>query len=93
MKSEMNSQIKILESKRIVIKLGSSIITNDGNGIDEACLLSLVSQIAKLANDGKEIVVVSSGAIAAGLKILGITKRPRELSELQLLQLLDKWVC
>jgi len=79
----MNRQIKLLESKRIVIKLGSSIITNDGNGIDEACLLGLVSQIKKLANDGKEIVVVSSGAIAAGLKILGITKRPRELSELQ----------
>ena len=83
MKSEMNSQIKLLDSKRIVIKLGSSIITNDGNGIDEACLFGLVTQIAKLANDGKEIVVVSSGAIAAGLKILGITKRPRELSELQ----------
>ena len=79
----MNSQINLLESKRIVIKLGSSIITNNGNGIDEACLLGLVTQIAKLANDGKEIVVVSSGAIAAGLKILGITKRPRELSELQ----------
>jgi len=83
MKRKMNSQIKLLESKRIVIKIGSSIITNDGNGIDEACLLSLVTQIAKLANDEKEIVVVSSGAIAAGLKILGITKRPRELSELQ----------
>jgi len=83
MKSEMNSQIKLLESKRIVIKLGSSIITNDGNGIDEACLLSLVTQIKKLVNDGKECVVVSSGAIAAGLKILGITKRPRDLTELQ----------
>ena len=83
MKSEMNSQIKLPDSKRIVIKLGSSIITNDGNGIDEACLLGLVTQIAKLVNDDKEIVVVSSGAIAAGLKILGITKRPRELSELQ----------
>jgi glutamate 5-kinase len=83
MKSEMNSQIKLLDSKRIVIKLGSSIITNDGNGIDEACLIGLIGQIAKLANDGKEIIIVSSGAIAAGLKILEITKRPRELSELQ----------
>ena len=79
----MNSQIKLLESKRIIVKLGSSIITNDGNGIDEACLLSLVRQIAKIANEDKEIVVVSSGAIAAGLKKLGVTKRPRELSELQ----------
>jgi len=83
MKNKMNSQIKLLESKRIIVKLGSSIITNDGNGIDEACLLSLVRQIAKIANEDKEIVVVSSGAIAAGLKKLGVTKRPRELSELQ----------
>ncbi|MDC0423148.1 glutamate 5-kinase [Methylophilaceae bacterium] len=83
MKNEMNSQIKLLESKRIIIKLGSSIITNDGNGIDEGCLLSLVKQIEKLANKDKEIVLVSSGAIAAGLKKLGIAKRPRELSELQ----------
>jgi len=83
MKNKMNSQIKLLESKRIIVKLGSSIITNDGNGIDEACLLSLVRQIEKIANEDKEIVVVSSGAIAAGLKKLRVTKRPRELSELQ----------
>ncbi|MDA1339588.1 MAG: glutamate 5-kinase [Methylophilales bacterium] len=79
----MNNQKILLQSKRIVIKLGSSIITNDGNGIDEICLSHLVDQISKLANQGKEIIVVSSGAIAAGLKKLGIVKRPRELSELQ----------
>lgn len=64
----MNNQKILLQSKRIVIKLGSSIITNDGNGIDEICLSHLVDQISKLANQGKEIIVVSSGAIAAGLK-------------------------
>jgi len=79
----MNNHRILLQSKRVVIKLGSSIITNNGSGIDRACLSHLVNQISDLVKQGKEIIVVSSGAIAAGLKKLGITKRPKELSELQ----------
>ena len=71
------------EAEKIVIKLGSSIITNDGDGLDEECLASLIKQISVLRSQNKKIILVSSGAIAAGLKKLGIKKRPKILSQLQ----------
>ena len=74
---------KFSQAEKIVIKLGSSIVTNDGRGLDEKCLSSLIKQIAILNSHKKKIVLVSSGAIAAGLKKLKIKKRPNALSELQ----------
>ena len=71
------------EAEKIVIKLGSSIVTNNGNGLDERCLSSLIRQISILSSQNKKVILVSSGAIAAGLKKLGIGKRPKILSELQ----------
>ena len=71
------------EAKKIVIKLGSSTVTNDGDGLDEKCLSSLIKQISILSSQNKKIILVSSGAIAAGLRKLGIEKRPKILSELQ----------
>ena len=71
------------KAEKIVIKLGSSIVTNNGNGLDERCLSSLIRQISILCSQNKKVILVSSGAIAAGLKKLGIRKRPKILSELQ----------
>ena len=71
------------EAEKIVIKLGSSIVTNDGDGLDEKCLSSLIKQISILSSQNKKVILVSSGAIAAGLRKLGIEKRPKILSELQ----------
>ena len=71
------------EAEKIVIKLGSSIVTNDGNGLDERYLSSLIKQISILSSQNKKVILVSSGAIAAGLKKLGIKKKPKILSELQ----------
>ena len=71
------------EAEKIVIKLGSSIVTSDGDGLDEKCLSSLIKQIAILSSQNKKVILVSSGAIAAGLRKLGIKKRPKILSELQ----------
>jgi len=71
------------QAEKIVIKLGSSIVTNDGNGLDENCLSKLIKQISILISHKKKIVLVSSGAVAAGLKKLNIKKRPKVLSELQ----------
>ena len=71
------------EAEKIVIKLGSSIVTNDGNGLDERCLSSLIKQISILSSQNKKVILVSSGAIAAGLKKLGNEKKPKILSELQ----------
>lgn len=77
------NNINFNAAKRVVIKIGSSVITNDGNNIDKKQLELLIKQIAVLISEGKEIVLVSSGAIAAGMVILGYKKRPKELSDLR----------
>ena len=71
------------KAEKIVIKLGSSIVTNAGDGLNEECLSNLIKQISKLSLENKKVVLVSSGAVAAGLKKLGIKTRPKILSELQ----------
>lgn len=66
-----------------VIKIGSSLLTNDGTGISCAIINTWVQQIAQLVKDGKKIVLVSSGAIAEGVSRLGWKHRPHALNELQ----------
>jgi len=71
-------------AKRIVIKIGSSLFCSRDNTVDPAILESIVrEQIARLADDGTRVCVVSSGAIALGMKILGLSERPKKLQELQ----------
>jgi glutamate 5-kinase len=73
----------IADSKRLVVKVGSSLVTNDGRGLDQAAIGRWAAQIATLRERGKEVVLVSSGAIAEGMQRLGWAKRPREIDELQ----------
>lgn len=70
-------------SSRWVVKVGSSLVTNDGRGLDEDAIAAWVDQIAALHAAGKRFVVVSSGAVAAGLVRLGWSRRPEPLNELQ----------
>ena len=77
----MQSIVK--QSRRIVIKVGSSLVTNQGQGLDHAALARWAEQIAKLKEMGKEVVLVSSGAIAEGMQRLQWKKRPHALHELQ----------
>ena len=70
-------------SQRWVVKVGSSLVTNDGRGLDEDAIAAWVDQIAALHKTGKRFVVVSSGAVAAGLVRLGWSRRPEPLNELQ----------
>ena len=70
-------------ARRIVIKVGSSLVTDDGRGLDEAAIGEWCRQLAWLAQDGREVIMVSSGAIAEGMKRLGWTTRPHEVNELQ----------
>ncbi|MFN4115194.1 MAG: glutamate 5-kinase, partial [Inhella sp.] len=69
--------------KRIVIKVGSTLVTNEGRGVDATLIGDWCRQIAVLAARGVEVLVVSSGAIAEGMKRLGWATRPHELHELQ----------
>ena len=64
----------IAAAKRIVVKVGSSLVTNDGRGLDHAAIARWASQIAALREQGKEVVLVSSGAIAEGIHRLGWTQ-------------------
>lgn len=83
-KIEMEENIKVWnDAKRIVVKVGSSLVTNEGHGVDEAAIARWTAQIAKLQEMGKQIVWVSSGAVAEGMARLGWTKRPKKMHELQ----------
>ena len=70
-------------ARRIVVKVGSSLVTNEGRGVDAEAIANWSRQLAALAGEGRELVMVSSGAIAEGMKRLGWTTRPKELHELQ----------
>jgi glutamate 5-kinase len=71
------------DARRIVVKVGSSLVTNDGRGLDERAIGEWSRQLAALAREGREVIMVSSGAIAEGMKRLGWTTRPHEINELQ----------
>lgn len=77
----MNSVIAT--SARLVIKVGSSLVTNEGKGLDEAAISRWASQIAALRGQGKQVLLVSSGAIAQGMQRLGWSQRPHDINELQ----------
>jgi len=73
----------IASARRLVVKVGSSLVTNEGRGVDHAAVARWASEIAYLKAAGKEIVLVSSGAIAEGMQRLGWTARPHAIHELQ----------
>lgn len=77
----MNSVLA--KAKRLVVKVGSSLVTNDGRGLDHAALAQWAEQIAKLNAMGKEVVLVSSGAVAEGMQRLNWKNRPSAVHELQ----------
>ena len=75
------------DARRIVVKVGSSLVTNEGKGLDEAAIGEWSRQLAALVHgkDGvrREVIMVSSGAVAEGMKRLGWARRPQEIHELQ----------
>ncbi|MBX3666609.1 MAG: glutamate 5-kinase [Burkholderiales bacterium] len=73
----------IRKARRIVVKVGSGLVTNAGLGLDHAALTGWAEQIARLRKEGRQIALVSSGAIAEGMQRLGWTRRPHALYELQ----------
>jgi len=84
MNNKMNSKRQqVSQTKRWVIKVGSSLVTNEGRGLDQQAISNLASQLAALVDSGKEIILVSSGAIAEGMSRLKWNKRPHAVYELQ----------
>ena len=74
---------RIAQARRLVIKVGSALVTNNGEGLDLSAINEWARQIAQLRQDKREVVIVSSGAIACGMQRLGWTKRPGSVHELQ----------
>jgi glutamate 5-kinase len=80
----MSSPVSVLlHARRVVVKVGSSLVTNDGQGLDAQAVGRWAAQIAGLIAAGKQVVIVTSGAVAEGVKRLGWSTRPTEMHELQ----------
>jgi glutamate 5-kinase len=77
------SRDKLAKARRWVVKVGSSLVTAKGQGLDRAAIADWAGQIAALRKEGREVVLVSSGAVAEGMARLGLKQRPAVLSELQ----------
>ena len=75
--------MSLKESRTVVVKVGSSLVTNEGRGLDAAAIGRWAAQVAQLRRLGKRVILVSSGAIAEGMQRLGWARRPRAIHELQ----------
>jgi glutamate 5-kinase len=80
---DLNISDLLSGAKRIVIKIGSALVTNEGKGIDALAVGAWCYQIAQVVRADCEVIVISSGAVAEGMKRLGISKRPSAINELQ----------
>jgi glutamate 5-kinase len=81
--ASIDPQQTLRKARRIVVKVGSSLVTNEGRGLHEEAIAQWCEQLAALVKDGREVVMVSSGAIAEGMKRLGWATRPKDVSQLQ----------
>jgi glutamate 5-kinase len=77
------SRSVVQSARRVIIKAGSSLVTNEGRGVDLDAVSRWAGQIAGLRSAGKDVILVSSGAIAEGMRRLGWSQRPREMHQLQ----------
>ncbi len=82
MQEKTNAHV-LRHAKRIVVKVGSSLVTNEGRGLDAVAIGQWCEQLATLVKNGREVIMVSSGAIAEGMKRLGWASRPKAIHELQ----------
>ena len=76
-------QSVIGQAQRVIVKVGSSLVTNEGRGLDHSAIAKWADQIAHLRRMGKQVVLVSSGAVAEGMLRLGFERRPVAIHEMQ----------
>src|SRR5690554_377401 len=73
----------LTQSRRVLVKIGSALLTNDGQGLDVAAIEGWVAQMARLKEQGRELLLVTSGSVAEGMVRLGWKQRPKSVHELQ----------
>ena len=78
-----SSRQALTTARRWVIKIGSAVLTDNGQGLSHEFIARLASDVIALREQGREVIIVSSGAVAAGLARLGLDTRPSALDELQ----------
>ncbi len=76
-------QTRAFNIQRVIVKIGSSLLTNNGRGLDRTAIYEWAKQIAKLHNQGVEVLLVSSGAVAEGVVRMNLEERPKKLAALQ----------
>src|SRR6185503_1503510 len=76
-------KMSLRQARTLVVKVGSSLVTNEGRGLDAAAIARWAAQVAELRRLGKRILLVSSGAIAEGMQRLGWARRPHAMHQLQ----------
>lgn len=81
--ARFSKQERNFDIQRVIVKIGSSLITNNGRGLDRTAIYGWAKQIAKLHNSGMEILIVSSGAVAEGVVRMNLEERPKKLAALQ----------
>ena len=79
----MQKRSEIIKARRIIVKIGSALLTGGGRGLDKTAIAGWVAQIAELCKQDREVVLVSSGSVAEGMSRLGWKTRPESLPELQ----------
>ena len=79
----MSNRQQVKKARRWVVKVGSSLVTNDGRGLNVELIGAWVRQVAELQKRGIEVVLVSSGAVAEGVTRMGWSERPKALYQLQ----------
>jgi len=79
----MSARAQLAGARRLVVKVGSALVTDNGAGLSLAFIADIARQIAQLHESGREVLLVSSGAIAAGMQRLGWTTRPKSVHDLQ----------
>ena len=77
----MDARERLKEARRVVVKVGTSTLAHDTGKLDLYRIDHLIRELSDLKNQGKEILLVSSGAIAAGLGKLGLSQKPDSLPE------------
>ena len=80
---KLQSRAQVSSTRRWVIKIGSALLTRDGQGVDREAIAGWVAQMSALKATGLEVVLVSSGAVAEGMSRLGWQQRPESIHELQ----------
>ena len=82
---------RLLDSHRLVVKVGSALVTDNGTGLDLVAIAEWARQIAQLREDGRQVALVSSGAHCSRMQRLGWVKRPHVMHELRLPRQSGKW--